>query len=700
MNDSLEFYVLLIECFEKWPFELESCPEHLKELSESLRKLNLLEPVDLGKESQFAQFDDLIDKYHKKNSKKPVLKKQVTKEEQQLKKDLKIQISTLQQLKGIFLEFIESAEINEKSKSDFLVMLTEMKDLYNRIIGNKMYTEKDNAIDEVSLVLDVCNRYKGQFQTLQEYVKRGGEWETALSKGIEEGLGRTSFGKQRQSSKRGTETKQSKLQTSELVKFHTNSGVDKSRKSKNDAGKQYNNPFDNSSFEEVKPSAKKEATPERPKKQLNQSSSFKHLERDDSAQTIEDMRNFILKEKGELENEIVSLKMKLDKKEQEFLEMRVINEQQSTKIKSLANENKDLQRQVKELKEEIYSRILNITMTSNKTGSHSVNKFDSSHKINYKSKYKQREREVPRRSTSFLSKPEDRIEKTKQNNERFEALSKPKRNSEVRKMDKKALSNSKAFLQDFNKEINNILNRTSKAKNEESGTRKRYGSQHRLNTANDPKNKYMDLLENKAGTYTATKANLGGLRSGELDLSQKKWNLGNGLNDYSGSLIKAKSQTYLRNEPGAQEYGELGGGLQFPHRNRMAYTLNLGDPSSYGVSNPRPAEFDKFNTSSTRLNNRPHSMTNHEALYNHRQMEMGIMNNEDPRFQMQFEEMGNFRANMYPPEGGYNMERAPQPGMGNQIERGGAFDAAKKLERYKNQMKMKQSETGYGGRFY
>lgn len=694
--------MLLIECFEKWPFELESCPEKLKGLSESIRKLNLLEPVDLGKESQFGQFDDLIDKYHKKHNRKPVLKKQVTKEEEQLKKDLSIQISTLQQLKGIFLQFIGSAEINEKSKSDFLVMLSEMKDLYNRIIGNKMYTNKDNAIDEVSLVLDVCNRYKGQFQTLQEYVKRGGEWETALSKGIEEGLGRTSFGKQRQSANKDAEAKPSKLQTSELVKFHTNSGVDKSRKSRNDGAKQYNNPFDNSSFEEPKPSAKKEKTPEAPKKNLNQSSSFKHLERDDSAQTMEDMRNFILKEKGELENEIVSLKMKLDKKDQEFLEMRVQNEQQATRIKSLTNENKDLQRQVKELKEEIYSRILNITMTSNKTGSHSMNKFDSSHKINYKSKYKPRDRDVPRRSTSFLSKPEDRIEKTKQNHERFETLNRPSKASEALKLDKKALSNSKAFLQDFNKEINNILNRTSKAKNEDAGPRKRYGSQKRLHVATDSSKKYMDLMENKLGTYTATKTNLGGMLSGELDLPKKTWDVSSGLRDFSGSLMKTKSQKYLQNEPGSQEYGDVTSGLQFPQRNRMAYTLNLGDPASFGGAPPRPAEFDKFNVRANRLNNRPHSMANHEAIFNHRQMDLGMMNNEDPRFQMQFEDMGNFRTSMYPPEGGYNMgvERGPAPGMGGQVERGGPFDAAKKLERYKNQMKMKQGDSGYGGRFY
>lgn len=698
-GDSLEFYVLLIECFERWPSELEQCPEHLRSLSESICKRDLLEPVDLGKESQFNQFEDLVEKYLKKQRKKQVFKRQATKEEEQLQKDLAIQVSTLQQLKAIFLEFIESAEVNEKSKSDFLVMLSEMKDLYNRIIGNKMYTKKEMAIDEVSSVLDVCNRYKGQFPALQEYVRRGGKWETALSKGIEEGLGRSSFGEKKGAKKAG----EAKLQTSELVKFHTGSGLEKSRKSRAEGAKNYNNPFDNSSFEEAKPSAKK-GSAEPPKKALNQSSSFKHLERDDSAHTMEELRNFILKEKGELENTIVSLKMKLERREQEFLEVRVRNEQQSTKIRSLSNENKDLQRQVKELKEEIYSRILNITMTSNKTGSASVNKFDSSHKVGFKGKYPNKERLGARRSTSFLSKPEDRIEKTRPIPELFEERKTPARNSKVPRLDKKSLSNSKAFLQDFNKEIDSILNRKSKAKQGEPGGRKRYGSQKKLPSGMDPKGSYMDLLEAKVGTYTASKPGPDPLRGGDHGRQSKPWDMGNRLSDITGGLIKARSQKYLRSELGNAEYGEVGGGSQYPARNRMAYTLNLGGPSGYAGAGLASNDFEAFSGNANRLNNRPHSMANHESLYNRRQMDMGGLGKEDPRFQAQFEEVGNFRGGRFPGEAAYNMGmdvgRNPAPGMGGPMERGGAFDAAKKLERYKNQMKMKHGDNGFGGRFY
>jgi hypothetical protein len=673
--------------------------------------MNLLEPVDLEKESQFNTLEDLISKFQNNKQKKPVLQKQVTKEEEHLQNELDTQINTLQQLKAIFLEFIENATINKKTKGDFMDMLTEMKDLYNRIIGNKMYTNKNEGIDEVSFVLDVCNRYKDKLQSLQEYVQRGGKWETALSKGIEEGLGRSSFGDNQFNSKKSSNTEKnglrgSKLQTSELVKFNTNSNHQNTdKKSKMRSKGEYNNPFDNSSFEEPKLANTMEKSHDNIK---DRSSSFKHLERDDSAHTMEELRHFIIKEKGELENEIVSLKMKLEKRDQENLELKLVNERNLTKMKSIQNENINLRKQVKELKEEIYARILNITMTSNRTGSHSVNKFDSSSKINYKNKYKGIKKNSPkRRSTSFLSKPEDRIEKTKKEPERFDTNKSSKRLLERSKLDKKSLTNSKAFLQDFNKEISNILNRTSKVKNDDSGGIKRHGSQKRLYRGTETKSNYLDNLESKLGNYTATKGSRTNIANNDIDILKSKWDRGTGLNDFTGGLMKTKSQQFLNKDLSTPDYGDMRGTLQYNPANRLKYTLNMGDQTNYGVHGQSMNEFENYNVRANRLDNRPHSMANHDHIYSRHQMELGLMNDTDPRYPSKFDDIGNFKGSMYAQENPYtvgldmNVNRGNDLG-GTQMDRGGngAFDAAKKLERYKNQMKMKHGEGGYGGRFY
>ena len=670
-----------------------NCPEKITTYSESIRKLNLLEPVDLERKSQFHEFDNLVNKFLGKTNKKAVLKKIATKEEIKLKEDLTTQITTLQQLKELFLEFIETAMINEKTKTDFLEMLVEMKGLYNQIIGNRMYKNKNEAIDEVSLVLDVCNRYKGQFQTLQEYVKRGGKWETALSMGIEEGLGRSSFGENHgpeSEKKKRKNGKEDKGRNSELVKYNSNQNNTDVKTGKA-FGKDYNNPFENSSIEEQRPSAKLNKSREEKNKKINKSSSFKHLERADSAHTMEELRNFIIKEKIELENEIVSLKMKLEKRDQELLEARLINEKNSTKIRSLTSKNKDLKKQVKEYKEEIYARILNITMTSNKTGSHSVNKFDSSHKINYKGKYREKPSKITpiRRSTSFLSKPEDRIEKTKREPERFEYNLKS--NKDVMKLEKKNLTNSKAFLQDFNKEISSILNRTSKPEEKRIG--KRHGSQKRMFTDTEPKAKYSELLDNKLRSYTATKGSMVNLRSNET-----------GGNNLWEANPKKNSNKFV-----GQDYGDISNGRQYP--NRMAYTLNLAEDNPYGANAMQ--ERDYFAQRGSRLDGRPNSRAN-DHMFNPRQMERGL--GEDPRYPSNLEDLGNFRASLYGKEGGYSRGMEPQmrnPEMmmnmganingnigGNQ-ERDNGFDAAKKLEKYKNQMNMKfGGDTGYGCLLY
>jgi hypothetical protein len=712
-----QFYILLVECFENWASEIEDNNDtaelqgSMSDLTKSVCKLNLLEPVDLQRKTQYYLFDDLVEKYLQKSAKKSVKKKEATKEEIQLKNNLEIQINTLQQLKGIFLEFIETTQISEQTTNHFHEMLKEMKDLYNTIIGNKMYIDKDDAIDEVSLMLDVCNRYKGKFQSLQEYVKRGGKWETALSKGIEEGLGRSSFGEKPSSVSRKSQNdamqkemdlKFSKLKNSELIKYSTGENK-KSGVKLNEKGK-YNNPFENSSIEELKTPGKKSKSPEVEKKKINHSSSFQHLERNDSTQTMDELKNFIIKEKIELENEIVALKLRLEKKDNQILELKVKNEQQATKISSLSNQNSNLQRQVKEYKEEIYARILNLTMTSNKTGSHSMNRYDSSKKMGFRDKYKNRmDTSTPiKRSTSFLSKPEDRIEKTKKDPENFDMLKASNQNREPTvKLDKKSLANSKAFLQDFNKEIDNILNRTGKAKHDSSSGLRRHDSQKKIYRGTETKRNYMDLAnKNNISSYTASKPSL---PTNTFDPLGKDYDPLSRIKDLRGTLPKVKSQQYFGNDLTGKDYPELGGGLRYPQRNRMAYTLNLGEQPSYGV--PGMGDYDNFGLHK-RMDNRPSSFTNHDNMFNPRGTDQGMMNADDPHFQSKFQDMNNFRSSMYT-EGRF--QRGPDinahfdmgVNMEAQRDTSGTFDAAKKLEKYKNQMKMKQpADNNYGGRFY
>ena len=688
-----QFYILLVECFENWPNEVNGDEgdtadffNSLSKLSESVRKLNLLEPLDLQRKSQYNMFDDLVEKYLEKPKGKRAKDKEVTKEEAQLQKDLQIQINTLQQLKGIFLEFIENVDINEKSTNDFHDMLKEMKDLYNRIIGNKMYTQKNEAIDEVSLVLDVCNRYKGRFRGLQEYVKRGGKWETALSKGIEEGLGRSSFGekpapgsrKSQNDQLKELELKFSKFQNSELVKYNTASEGKNEKRASERKKDDFRNPFENSSIEDLKTPGKKEPKEEAGNKRHNQSSSFQHLERNDSAQTMDELKNFIIKEKVELENEVVALKLKLETKDNQILELKVKNEQQATKIKSLQHQNAGLQKQVKEYKEEIYARILNLTMTSHKTGTASLNKFDSSKKIGVKEKYRDRvDTSTPiKRSTSFLSKPEDRIEKTRR---------------EPEGMDKKSLANSKAFLQDFNKEIDSILNRGNKPKTETSTLPRRQNSQKNLYRGTDTKRNYLDLHDKKNTSFTAHKSHL---RSHGYDPLGKDFDPMLRMRDMGGSLAKVKSQQYFQKDmPLGKETPEMGGGLGYPPRNRMAYTLNLAEHPSYANPSLGMPDYENYNLRG-RLDNRPSSFTN-DNLYNRRANEVGMLGTEDPRFAPKYEDMGHFRSSMFPDS------RFGNPGDTPRREHQGAFDAAKQLEKYKNQMKMKQApDQSYGGRFY
>ena len=160
------------------------------------------------------------------------------------------------------------------------------------------------------------------------------------------------------------------------------------------------------------------------------------------------------------------------------------------------------------------------------------------------------------------------------------------------------------------------------------------------------------------------------------------------------NIPKINSNKYV-----GQDYGDLGGGIEYPERNRMAYTLNLED-SPYGGGIPERNYFGQRNRDI-----RPNSRANHENMYKPRQMEM----TDDPRYPSNLDDIGQFRASLYNGEGMYSrgmegsMGRKPemQMNMGGNQERDNGFDAAKKLEKYKNQMNMKfGGDNGYGGRFY
>ena len=167
----------------------------------------------------------------------------------------------------------------------------------------------------------------------------------------------------------------------------------------------------------------------------------------------------------------------------------------------------------------------------------------------------------------------------------------------------------------------------------------------------------------------------------------------------------------------------MGGQFQYPQRNRMAYTLNLPEDNSYTGNIPK--EMDYFPQRGSRVGNRPNSMVKQDNMYNPRPMEMGRMGMgmEEPRYPNNFEELNNYRGSMgfveknynrgmdipqnHQPEMGMNMTQNREPEINMNINQGGikkknsGFDAAKKLEKYKNQMNMKfGGEGGYGGRFY
>ena len=108
----------------------------LLQKSQEIQVFNFLETINEQTDTEFNRFADLgigkkkmqIDEKEKKNDRP---------EDLELRKDLEIMQQTLQELKRIFLKFLERADPGDQSDQAFQHMLREIKSLYNQIIGSR-----------------------------------------------------------------------------------------------------------------------------------------------------------------------------------------------------------------------------------------------------------------------------------------------------------------------------------------------------------------------------------------------------------------------------------------------------------------------------------------------------------------------------------------------------------------------------------
>ena len=383
-----------------------------------------------------------------------------------------------------------------------------------------MYSHQNKEVNDVSGLLDICNRYRGNFKEIQKQIIKmaeGGDlsvegrtshknqlgekqpsWMSNFSANNDvenksKDLDRNLNPKDLMNEKNKDESKNS-IMFSDMQSYSETAGAKNNVKSsfKNATTKHSGNPFDNSSQEDKL--SRSRTLPLIQEKEPQED--FKELEKTNSCQTMEDLRHFILKEKSQLENEIVKLKLTLEQMSQESIKQKLLSEEQKRKIGKLQNENKEVKRQLKEYKDELYKRILNVTANSGGTGSLSVKRrnpltLTTTNQIKKGNSFLSKKESSSSYKKDFNVNINDKIKgmdylekksenfspKNRRNNsyklDRFKSSSKfDARNvtdyeaRDAPGLNKKTLSNSKAFLTDFNKDISSILNRSSKIKTE------------------------------------------------------------------------------------------------------------------------------------------------------------------------------------------------------------------------------------------
>lgn len=135
-KDGKKFYILLIECIQNWKNDLKFSDEDItkkfKKKCFEIEKLNLIDSIDEFKETEYNFLEDLL---FEKIDSKSNNKIELSNEELEMKKDLDVMKDTLQELKIIFIKFLETADTSLGARDTYNHMLKEMKSLYNNIIG-------------------------------------------------------------------------------------------------------------------------------------------------------------------------------------------------------------------------------------------------------------------------------------------------------------------------------------------------------------------------------------------------------------------------------------------------------------------------------------------------------------------------------------------------------------------------------------
>ena len=567
---------MLIECFQHWE-KLIIVPkqfgESLKSKCHQIIRLNLLEPMNMPKDSEIKQFQNLVDRYSStsrspsKPDKKPSPKKRNASPKRPIAKKprksstrldqsnsgFRLRLSTLNDLLKLFLGCISVGHPGEKTQRETQVMLGEIKLLFNELekdpLTERLHGNELRDVQKCRKILKICNQSQGKFEKIK-------------LKLTEENL----FDEDVQVPIKSPEIK---------TKFRTNPNNNISIEK---TSAKHGNPFENSSAEESDPGpmsrSRQHKSPQdsfdKPNWNSNKNSKFSKQEAEESEQTLQDLRQFILNEKTNLENEAQALRLRAEKAEEALAIETVKRVEAEKKLKSVRKENSRLMKSLKEYREEIYSRILNATMTSAKSVS-ATNKRNRSMNMRSDSRKNLISHSQNRKKKhSFLSKAEEKNgEKTGDWWQVHQGLNRPKPQSAVNKPVlphniSQAREDTKNFLSDFNRGIESLLK--NKPKRGTGGEYKKYqpkGHGHRVNS------RWQNDLPLKGPKPSPQTLRGGNLNNGPPERYHKLDNYRNPLHAPSPELESGPRGSY--HSPGLER--------SFNYPSRMAATLNLEDLS-------------------------------------------------------------------------------------------------------------------------